>query len=123
MKQTRKEILGVRPSFFSKWVRTHCPDSWSGYMVADVDFVLWNYQTRKLMLLEEKRMNKEMSEWHKILVKEVLHPALIKQQIEGKFEYLGFHLVQFENTSFADGHVYFDNELVSEDQLKAKLTF
>ena len=44
---TRKEVTNFRCLDFSKWVRENLPDSSTGFSASDLDFVLWNWKTKK----------------------------------------------------------------------------
>jgi hypothetical protein len=112
---TRKEQTGVRDLTFSGWIRQKLPDSSTGYSVSDLDFVLWNWKTKKIMLIELKtrnsypRMNQKKM-WHNI-------HKWIKNGIGDGWLYYGFNLIKFENTSFDDGRVWFNKQTVSETEL------
>jgi len=54
---TRKEITGKRSLEFSGWVRENLPKSKTGFMITNQDWIFWNYNTKKLMLVEEKTRN------------------------------------------------------------------
>lgn len=118
---TRKEFYNTRDLTFSGWIRKNLPDSSEGYMVSDLDFILQNYKTKKLMLLEIKTRHSDLKIWQKRLFKN-LH-KWINNGIDADWKYLGFHLIQFENTYFEDGKCFFDYKEISEKDLKSKLTF
>lgn len=90
-------------------------------MVSDLDFILSNYKTKKLMLLEVKTRNTDLKIWQKHLFRN-LH-RWIKNGIDFGWQYLGYHLIQFENTFFSNGKCFFDYKEISEKELKNKLTF
>lgn len=46
-KMTRKEFSGTRELLFSDWVRTKLPDSSTGFLVTDLDFIIFNYKYNK----------------------------------------------------------------------------
>jgi hypothetical protein len=115
---TRMEITGQRSLVFSQWIRDRLPDSSTGFMVTDVDFFLYNYKTRKVMVLEVKTRNCNIKTWqHKFyeLLGKWLNAGIMAATPE--WEYLGIHLLQFENLSFEDGKIYLDRNEVSEGQL------
>ena len=118
---TRQEFSNVRDLTFSGWIRKNLPDSSSGYLVTDLDFILQNYKTKKIMLLEIKTRKSDLKEWQKRLFRN-LH-RWIDKGIDNDWEYLGFHIVQFENTCFADGKCFFDYKNINEKDLITKLTF
>jgi hypothetical protein len=41
----------------------------------------------------------------------------IQKGIDHDWTYLGYHLIQFENTNFNDGKVYFDYKEVTEKEI------
>ena len=120
---TRQEQSGKRSLVFSAWIRENLPDSKDGYCVTNQDWLVWNYKTRTLMLIEEKTHNGNISNWFKRLIKEVLHPALFIYCKTMKINYKGYHLLQFENEGPLDGKIFFDRKEKTESELKQLLTF
>ena len=112
---TRQEVTYSRDLGFSQWIRANLPDSKTGFMVTDLDFVVFNYKTKKLMFLEIKTRNSRPKEWQHQIFKN-LH-RWIKNGIDDDWTYLGYHLIQFENTNFKDGKVFFDYLVTSEAEL------
>ena len=47
----------------------------------------------------------------------------IKKGIDKNWTFLGFHLIQFENTQFDNGKCFLDNKEISEENLIKFLTF
>uniref|UniRef100_A0A6H1ZHI4 Uncharacterized protein n=1 Tax=viral metagenome TaxID=1070528 RepID=A0A6H1ZHI4_9ZZZZ len=113
---TRQELSNIRDLTFSQWIRNNLPDSSKGLMVSDLDFILQNYKTKVLMLLEIKTRNAELKTWQKSLFKKL--SRWIKNGIDKDWNYLGFHIIKFENTFFNDGKCWLDNKVVSESELK-----
>lgn len=118
---TRQEFSGVRDLTFSGWVRKELPDSSTGFMVADLDFILQNYKTKKLMLLEIKTRNAELRPWQYNLFKNL--DRWIAKGIDLDWRYLGFHRIKFQNTFFNDGKCFYDDNEISEDDLRQELSF
>jgi hypothetical protein len=118
---TKHEITGYRDLFFSGWIRKNLPDSNTGYMVTDLDFILSNYKTKKIMLLEIKSRNRMLPTWQAKLFKRI--DSWIKKGIDQDWQYLGFHTIIFENTNFTDGRVFFDGKVVTEQELIQQLSF
>jgi len=118
---TRQEVTGVRPLDLSAWIRTSLPESKTGYLVSDLDFVLYNYRTKKLMMLELKTRNAPPREWQKLMWQN-MH-KWIKKGIDDDWTYLGFNLITFENTFFNDGRCYLNGKEISELELKEFLSF
>jgi hypothetical protein len=117
---TRQEITGVRSLDFSSWVRKNLPDSATGFSASDLDFVLWNWKTKKVMLLEIKTRNSTPRIGQKIMWSNL--NRWVKNGIDSDWTYLGFHLVVFERTSFDDGKCFFDNKEITESELIKKLS-
>lgn len=93
---TKLEITKIRNTFFSSWIREYLPDSSTGFMVTDVDFLLRNYKTKKVMLLEIKEKGAEIQTWQKETFND-LHKWLasgirVTNRINhNNWQYLGFH--------------------------------
>lgn len=117
---TRSEITGIRELNFSKWVREKLPDSSTGFLASDLDFILFNYKTKKIMLLEIKTRNKELKTWQKILFDNL--DKWLKKGIDIDWLYLGFHTIRFENTFFNDGKVYIDGIDATEAEIQKYLS-
>jgi hypothetical protein len=119
---TRPENTNQRSLEFSKWIRNNLPDSKTGYMVGNQDWVFWNYNTRRLMLAEEKTHNANIAPWFKRLIKEVIHPAMAAYCKEANITYHGYHLIRFSGTSPENGKTYFDKTEVTADELRRILS-
>jgi len=118
---TRKEITGKRPLDFSGWVRNCLPDSSTGFSASDLDFIIWNWKTKKLMFLEIKTKSAICRKGQKMMWSN-LH-KWIGKGISDDWTYLGFHLIVFENTFFHDGKCYLDNKEIDESELIKILSF
>ena len=110
-----------KQKFLSDWVRFNHPDSDNGFMVSDLDFVIYNYKSKKIIFLESKTYNKQISNWQRKLF-EMLN-RWIKNGTDEGYQNLGFHLVTFEKSGFNDGKVFFDKKEVNEQELKQILSF
>lgn len=118
---TRKEVVGKRPLDFSKWIREKLPDSSTGYSASDLDFILWNWKTNKIMLLELKTRKSYPRTGQRIMWN-LLH-RWINKGLDDTWTYYGFHLIQFENSSFLDGKCYLDKKEIQEKELIDFLSF
>jgi len=118
---TRKECTNIRDLTFSNWVRENLPDSSTGFLASDLDFILQNYKTKKIMLLEIKTRGTDLKSWQKNLFRN-MHNWIVKG-ITKDWEYLGFHVIMFENTNFNDGKVFFDYKQSSQETIKKILSF
>src|SRR5574341_779912 len=99
----RKEITGQRSLDFSRWIRKNLPDSATGFMVSNQDWVFWNFKTRRLIFAEEKTRQGELAPWFRRLIRDVFHPALREFCPKHGIDYRGYHLIQFENTCVDNG--------------------
>jgi len=117
---TRKETTGKRSLKFSGWVRENLPDSSTGFVVSDLDFILCNYKAQTLMLIEVKTRNAAVRLWQRILFENL--DKWIKKGIDKSWIYLGYHVITFENTWFDDGKCFFDGAEVVELELISKLS-
>lgn len=104
----------------SDWIRKAVPDSSKGYNVQDIDFLIENYNTHKIMWLEIKTgMRFKLPRPQGLMFKMI--ERWIKKGIDDGYEYLGFHEICFENTFFDDGKVYWDGKEITEEELIKKL--
>ncbi len=118
---TRQEVTGIRDLHFSGWVRNNLPDSKTGFLVSDLDFILSNYKTKKIMFLEIKTRMTLLRDWQSILFENI--GKWISIGIDQSWQYLGFHIIMFENTFFNDGKVYLNNKEITEKDLIEFLSF
>jgi len=106
----------------SDWIREKLPSAATGYAVSDIDICLYNWKTRKFMLLEIKRKMFECKPAQRNFFA-MLNKRLRATPIEtDDWKYLGFHLITFESLFF-EGKVYLDNIEISEQELIRFLSF
>jgi len=119
---TRKEKTGNREHdlFFSKWIRKNLPDSYTGYRCYDVDFVLWNKNTKKVMFIELKSFNADTKPDQHFILKKL--NKWISIGIDEDWTYKGLHLIQFEKFNFENGKCYLNRKLINEKELIAFLS-
>jgi len=96
------------------------PDSSTGFVVSDIDFVLCNYKAKTIILLEVKTRNAVVSNSQNNLFTNI--DRWLRKGIDQDWIYLGFHSIRFEKTFFNDGRCYFDGKEVTELELKSKLS-
>jgi len=113
---TRTEFTGQRDLTFSGWIRKELPDSSLGFMVTDLDFILYNWNTKKVILLEVKTRNKQLTVWQNNIFQNL--SKWINKGIDKDWTFLGFKIIRFENTFFNDGKCYLNNKEISEQELK-----
>lgn len=107
---------------FNLWVREKLPDSFTGFCASDLDLILWNFNTKKVMLLEVKTRNQKIKAYQRNMWRKLNKWLICGIRGDG-WEYLGFHLVTFENLSFEDGRCYLDKSEVTEAELIEFLSF
>lgn len=121
---TRQEQSHKRNLDFSKWIRKSLPDSYEGFRVSDLDWVLANVNTKKIMLLEQKNYGGKCRKWQKELFGNIDRWISIGIRLNSPdWEYLGFHTVVFGNTSAENGEIWFDGSPITEEELTDILSF
>jgi hypothetical protein len=122
---TKQETHGIRSNRLSNWIRQNCPDSSTGFQAYDLDFILLNYKTKEVQILEEKLRNANPSFSQRMMLKKLNSwiSAGIKQDEEG-WTYHGCHLVQFSKEGPEDGsEIRINHKLTTLEQLKKFLSF
>lgn len=117
---TRQEYSNFRDLTFSGWIRNNLPDSSLGLLVTDLDFILYNFNTKRVMLLEIKTRSAKLKKWQYNIFKHLA--KWIKEGIDDGWTFLGFHKITFENTFFNNGKCWFDYQEVTEQELKIILS-
>lgn len=118
---TRNEFSNTRELFVSQWIRKNLPDSSTGFMVTDLDWILSNYKTKKIMLLEVKSRTGTIKNWQRNIFKNL--NKWISRGIDDDWIYLGFHLLQLSCDKIENSICLFDNEPIEEIDLIKKLSF
>lgn len=117
---TRPEITGKRDLAFNEWIKKYLPDSYGGYLVTDVDFVLYDESINRFMILEVKTKNGVMKYWQKRVYKQLakwIEIGIRHDEYAGPWQFLGFHQLIFQHTTPEDGRMFFDNKEVERDEL------
>ena len=117
---TRQEITGKRNLDFSQWVRKNLPDSDTGYSATDLDMILYNWKTKRFLILETKVYNGKMRNGQKFMFMRLNN--WLKNGVSDGWRYYGFHLIVFENTCFSNGQVYLNGKKSSEEEIKKLLS-
>jgi hypothetical protein len=115
---TKPEKLGFRSLTFSKWCRNKLPNSTTGFSITDLDFILFNWKSKRFMIVETKCRMANVS-FNQREIFSSIH-KWIKSGIQSdstEWDYRGFNLVQFENTSFDDGKCFLNKIEISERKL------
>lgn len=119
----RPEFSGDRSLAFSKWIRENCPDTSTGYVVENLDWLFHNYKNRILLIAEEKTHGGMLGTAQSKLFYGIIEPSLRMYCDSHDIQFLGFHTIRFENTCPTDGAIFWDNKLISEETLKERLSW
>lgn len=126
MTRQRKMLPDTR---FSDWIRNNCPHSHTGWTCSDVDFIVHQFHTKQVMLLEVKRYRVVSPSFGKIpygqaSILRMVHNCLEFgiQHLYKDYTYHGAHIIQFDREFFDDGKCYWNGREVSEQQLLAILS-
>lgn len=122
----RQEVSGERNLEFSGWLREHCRPSKTGCsvnhielggMVAyDLDFILYDYKRRALMLLEVKTRNGKVR-WSQSKMLEVLDSIARVGAPLVDVHYAGCHVLIMDGlTPFDSEHIRWDDEEISREE-------
>lgn len=124
---TKRNLSGIPPTEFSEWLRHQSRiSSNKGFRATNLDYIWTNEYSKKWMLIEEKRHMAKLG-WSQTGQFHTLDEIASKDE-----NYVGFFLIQFENTSPEDGRIFitkkFDRENketveVSKDELLDFLCF
>lgn len=118
--------------YLHQWTLSNLPDA-KNFYVNDIDLIIRN-RTGCLMIIEVKRYMAKPSTVQSFTY-QILDHCFIKSNgdritLQGRdkpvsfqLKYQGYHLLQFEKTTFEDGRVYFDNKEVTEKDLIDILSF
>ena len=105
---------------FSDWIRKELPNSCFGYYVTDIDFIIYNETTKRIMIIEQKINGKQISNYQSNILLNI--SKWISKGIDNTWTYLGHHVISFEKDSFSSGRVFFDGVERSEEKIKKYLS-
>ena len=119
---------------FSDWIRERCPDSRTGWTCSDVDFVIHQYKSKHVVLLEVKRWRtgrlKGKVQTGQAHILRMVHSCMRHgiNELYKDYTYHGIWLVQFDRTWFDDGLCWFTHSKdvepvpVTEEELLQRLS-
>lgn len=115
---TKREITGTRELEFSQWIRDELPSSKTAFMVSDLDFILWNYRSKRMMFIEVKTNSHDVFKFQRIMFTQMAKwiQRGIDQYRDG-WSFLGYHEIVFERKNFQDGKCWLNKREVTEQQL------
>jgi len=131
-KKTGRKTNFVPDPYFYDWCKINLPSRYL-FFITDIDMIIRDRKGR--IMLIEKKCKKAVPKKSQSITYRMLHNLILKADKTGALDlgaghsslydwtYYGFHLLQFENTSFEDGKAYFDNKEVTEEELKKILSF
>lgn len=105
-------------NYFNDWLRANLPPPKDGIVITDIDFVIANYKSDSLMFIERKCKGRAAKPFQRKIFNNI-HKAMqyANLTIFPNLNYRGFHKVTFDNDTFQNGQVWFDDKLVSESEL------
>jgi hypothetical protein len=119
----RQEKTRKRNTRFSSWIRNNLPDTSTGFTAFDVDFVLSNYKTKNIMIIEEKINNGNITNGQKLFLKR-LDKIFEKGCPAAGYKYKGYYTIIFENDGFDNGTTYIvENKINYEKQIITESEF
>jgi len=122
----RQEQSGHRDLEFSQWLRRYCRPSKTGcklhgielggFVVFDLDFILWDYNRRLLQLLEVKTHNGKVR-WSQEKMLQMLDVVIKSGAPLNRITYLGLHVLGMtEDEPWASKRIVWDGiEITSEE--------
>ena len=138
MSNNKRNATGPRTEhapdrYLMDWTAEHLPDCQSFY-ISDIDMLVRD-RAGNFLIAEIKRRGAEMNH-HQRATYELLD-ELIKAGIQAnpkgiiipsmryplKLKYKGIHLLQFENTTFEDGQIFWDKKQITPEHLEQILNF
>ena len=103
---------------FSQWLRRKQEiDSSLGYVATNLDYIWSNYKTGQCMMIEEKRHLKELKPYQSKIFRR------FDNLLKNDPKYMGFHLIQFEETSPMDGEIRVDRQFMDYETFLSFLRF
>ena len=125
---TTEERTGYRELRFSQWIRENLPSSRrpSCFTVFDVDFVLRNYNTRRLAFVELKCYQSEPRPGQRLTMELIDEIMRLGTQARNEhyghqsmaWTYCGYWLLQLEYTRPDEGRIWLNGYELTEGQLK-----
>ena len=113
---TRHEITGKRSLEFSRWIRENLPNSHTGFLVYNIDYVLFDKRYKKVMFLEEKTHGARVRFPQSEVIRYI--DTWMRRGVGDGWKYIGYFTVVFENESPSDGRIWLDGEEITEDVLR-----
>lgn len=121
---TREAMFTAKMTAFSAWIRENCMEASSGLAVTNLDFILRRFDdpaNQRIMLIEEK-MNWSLLTRSQARTFQLLDTVLTIYSLAHSLNYLGFYLVQFQNSSPEDSEwIAINTKRATPDQLRLHL--
>jgi hypothetical protein len=101
---------------FSDFMYKFRQDANRGFTFIDIDTILRNYEKQSFALLEIKCKQASLSYAQKKIFNEM--DEFLKRGACCGWTYVGFHILQFEGTSFDDGAAWLNGQEIAADEFK-----
>lgn len=101
---------------FSKFMYKFRVEANDGFTFIDIDTILRNYEKQTFALLEVKCKQAGLSYAQKKIFNEI--DAALRRGMGDGWQYLGFYILQFENTSFDDGKAWLNGQEITGEDFK-----
>lgn len=109
-----------RRTDFGRWMSKNLRSSSTGLCFGDIDYIVWDYKTKDLCIIEEKTGESTMNLWQKFLLN-TLDKMLIQHSEEYGINYHGYHLIQLENTDPDNGLTKLNGKFIEAKELVNRL--
>lgn len=95
------EEVSKYETFFSNWLSENMPPVSNWYFISNIDYLLFNYFTKKFVLLELKTRWNNITEWQKNMYN-MLHKRLSATNWTDWYIYIWTYLITFTWDDFYD---------------------
>lgn len=115
----RQEHTGKRNLDFSGWIRSNLTGE-KGYTVFDIDFVHRDYRRKLLQIVEVKVLKGKLTYMQERVIPEItsiFQAGIAAGKPEAGWRWMGYHVVQFENTSPENGRIEWDGKEITQEKL------
>jgi hypothetical protein len=126
----KKRTAFVPDAYFYDYCNALLPSS-KDFWITDIDLYIRD-RNNNFMFIEKKCNNSTPSKCQAISY-QILHTLIMKSDGCGKLElpyfninnwqYYGYHLLQFEGTTFEDGKIFFDGKEITIQELTEIMSF
>jgi hypothetical protein len=101
---------------FSNFMYAYRDECNVGFTYVNFDAIIRNYHKKTFALLEIKCKQAPLSYAQGKIFNEI--DAALRRGMGDGWQYLGFYILQFENTSFDDGKAFLNGQEITGDEFK-----